>query len=292
MRLPVYWMRSVPPRVVLVLAILTELALLALNVAYAPHFGFWLLHLMPVAAISYYGGEFDGAVAAIIIVLLTTSDFLPQTVEGAGGVDLALRLAFGIGFATIVHRLAELERHASGPSVSRYPPRAVDSRAFFRQVEGEVSRAKRYGRAFTLIYLRIDNLPNHRSCLVSRHATEALNRVLYHLRGSLRTSDSVAQVRPREFALLLPESDVEAARIVLRRIQRLLVVATGEDTDGLIVSIGATTWLRGTIDAVELHQRTYQLMYTAAREHNSVRHQVLDEQVTPIDVDRQLVLSR
>jgi diguanylate cyclase (GGDEF)-like protein len=285
------WVWSAPRSVVILAAIIVEVALLAIDQNLQTPFGFWLLHLLPVAAVSYRGALSDGFLAAVLVVLLGSSGVSYEPLL-SGGLDLSVRLGFAIGFAVLVHRLGEVDGVEGSFTSPGRSPGTVDRRTFFSQVAAEVDRAKRYERQFTLVYLRVDNLPVHRAALVSRSAAEALYRVLYHLRGSLRGTDTVAQVRPREFALLLPETDVEAARIVLRRIRRILVVATGEEADGLLLSLGATTWVNGSLSAEELHQQTYQLMYTALQEHSVLRHQIVNERISEPSPDRQLVLSR
>ena len=84
------------------------------------------------------------------------------------------------------------------------------------------------------------------------------------LRGKVRDVDVVARLGGDEFAILLPESDAEAARLILNKIEGALrdVVATCEYRCAVTFSAGAVTFARPLGSVAQMIQRADEVMYT------------------------------
>lgn len=81
----------------------------------------------------------------------------------------------------------------------------------------EIYKARRYGRAFSLLTFSIDNLQSLRQRLghaVVRQAQQIILRVLSQI---IRDSDVVARATEQEFHVLLPETDYFGGLMFLRR---------------------------------------------------------------------------
>lgn len=240
----------------------------------------WALHAAPVAGAAWLAGRWWGVALAFGSLLLrvpAVASMIPAPDGGVGEAELLLRYAVLVCVAVVAAGWKNVVvDDAGGVPGFDLSTGLANSRALFDAVTGEIERAQRYGRAFTLIYIGIDNVPvvHHRSGHGA--AEEVLRRVAHQIRGSLRNIDVVARLRDREFAVLLPETGADGARIVLGRIQRGLTASLAEEPYSLTFALGATTWVNADVPVETLHQRTYQLMYAARRDGEVAQHQVLE----------------
>jgi diguanylate cyclase (GGDEF)-like protein len=231
----------------------------------------WVLILLPVAMASWYVGWRWGAAVGCLGAGLGM--LVPA---GPSGAEIGVRMALVVAFALLT------ETGRSRMEVSREPIRSdpstglANGRALLDSVGQEVERAQRYGRPFTVAYVAVENLPTVRHRSGEAAAEEVMRRIAHHIRGSLRGVDLAARLRGREFALLLPETGVDAARSVLSRIERSLSASLADDPLSVGFSIGAVTWISSELPVKALHQRTYQLMYAARQAGTRLEHEVLD----------------
>ena len=117
-------------------------------------------------------------------------------------------------------RLQErLERLAHYDSLTALPNRAL----FFDRLEGAVSRARREGRRFALLYLDLDGF----KAINDRYGHDAGDYLLFEtarrLRAAIRDSDTAARMGGDEFTVLLEKiSRPEDARAVAIKIRAAL----------------------------------------------------------------------
>ena len=107
-------------------------------------------------------------------------------------------------------------------------------------LEIEIQRSQRTGRSFSLLLFDLDRLKkindNHGHVVGSK----ALCRVADILRLNSRTIDTVARYGGDEFALILPETGMNSAQEVARRICHL--VARNEELPPISVSMGVAAY--------------------------------------------------
>jgi diguanylate cyclase (GGDEF)-like protein len=126
-------------------------------------------------------------------------------------------------------------------------------------LEGEIVRSDRTGRPFAVLFLDLDNLKRINDDLGHMTGSRALCRVGGALVQSCRALDTAARFGGDEFALVLPESDEEAARHVASRVAAELA-ADGEEPL-LSVSIGVAVYPRDGLTAETLLARADALLY-------------------------------
>lgn len=116
---------------------------------------------------------------------------------------------------------------------------------FMEQAELELSRAARYGKALSLFMLDIDFFKQ----INDTHGHKAGDQVLMKLaevcRETLREIDVIGRVGGEEFAIILPETDINAAMEVAERLRAALAAAKVPLQNGLpitfTVSIGVAS---------------------------------------------------
>ena len=89
--------------------------------------------------------------------------------------------------------------------------------AFEQRAAAELSRARRRGERFTLVYIELDDFARVEQELGSAAADEVLRTVAYETLAVLRGEDVMGRYRERDFALLMPGiAEEEAERVVAR----------------------------------------------------------------------------
>lgn len=140
-----------------------------------------------------------------------------------------------------------LERLASTDDLTG----ALNRRRFLELVAEEIVRNERYGHDLSLLMLDLDHFKSINDRWGHHAGDAALIAFADVCHRHLRASDRFARMGGEEFALLLPETDLEAARAIGERIREategLEVVELGDDAV-FTVSIGGAQWAPGWND--------------------------------------------
>lgn len=128
----------------------------------------------------------------------------------------------------------------------------------------EIYKARRYGRAFSLLTFSLDNLPQIRARLGHAAVRQAQQIVLRVISQIIRDSDVVARATEQEFHVLLPETDFFGGLMFLRR----ALSAVHDEPDARVLEAkvpfgftgGAATFPRDGDDFDELLVRCRQRM--------------------------------
>lgn len=86
----------------------------------------------------------------------------------------------------------------------------------------ETARSQRYGNALSMIVIDIDNFKHLNDTRGHAAGDRALQCLVRRLIGLLRQQDSLARMGGEEFAILLPDTSVEAALITAERVRRMV----------------------------------------------------------------------
>ena len=176
-----------------------------------------------------------------------------------------MRLITFLSVVTLLAILHEtLERESSHARTDPITG-AANARAFYEAAEVEISKLKRYGRPFTVLYLDVDDLKRIND--VNGHAAgdRALAASVSTLRRSVRAGDTVARLGGDEFAVLLAEADPAAAIIASQRVQSALRQNVGNQQP-VTYSIGVLTCIAAPVSVDTLIDLADNLMYEAKRD--------------------------
>lgn len=99
---------------------------------------------------------------------------------------------------------------------------ALNRRGLDEAVEREAARAQRYRSPLCFTVIDLDNFKKLNDRLGHQAGDEALRHLVSVVRSMLRPSDTIGRYGGEEFVLLLPETPVEDARMVVERLQREL----------------------------------------------------------------------
>jgi len=147
----------------------------------------------------------------------------------------------------LVRRANEFERLATLDGVTGI----CNRRHFDVLAEAEWNRFQRYSRPLSLILLDVDCFKDVNDRFGHEIGDKILTRLAAICTQDKRSSDVVARIGGDEFAILLPETDVQEARVVAERIGKSIAKdAFLERTDTLPVTVsvgiaGATLGMSG-----------------------------------------------
>ena len=148
----------------------------------------------------------------------------------------------------------------------------ANRREFERVMEREVALAERHERQITVMMLDVDNLKR----INDRHGhgagDSALRVVAQELLRAMRASDVCGRVGGDEFAVAMPETDIEQAREVARRLRSSMQAMNlgARSTQSVDVSIGLAAWRQG-MDWQGLVQAADSALYEDKRHRKEVR---------------------
>jgi len=179
-----------------------------------------------------------GSVDALAVRLRARNGQMPWSLLNARTLDLDDRR---IGVLTLTDlteqkRIEErLRRLASRDALTDTLSRG----RFFEVAREELARATRYGRPLALAMLDLDLFKSINDRYGHRAGDEVLRAIAGLMTRGLRGQDHVGRYGGEEFAVLLPETSIDAAREVLERI-RLAIGEMHLDFEGNELTITAS----------------------------------------------------
>jgi len=98
----------------------------------------------------------------------------------------------------------------------------ANRRHLIDQLESEFTRARRYRRPLSLIYIDMDGFKSINDRFGHLFGDEILRGAALAMRAVLRSADLLARIGGDEFSVLLPETDVEGGRGVANKLRKAL----------------------------------------------------------------------
>jgi diguanylate cyclase (GGDEF)-like protein len=153
---------------------------------------------------------------------------------------------------------------------------------FFRKLEEEQVRSRRYGSTFTVLMLDLDHFKEVNDQMGHLAGDRYLVRIGEVIRETMRAADVPCRYGGEEFCILLPETDLEGGRKIAERIRSRvakLEVRVGEGVLRTTISIGIAAYpadYPGSLPG--LLEKADQAMYAAKQ---SGRDRVLNTAVRP-----------
>ena len=232
--------------------------------------------------------------SATILVLFTAFNFFRSAVEALTYRDAvhpglrmaafllylgtALGVAFGFLWMTTARLTGELEQMASTDPLTRL----FNRRIFLKWCDRELLRSARTCVPFSLLIVDLDHFKRVNDDYGHHTGDHVLCAAVEQMQDSVRGIDVLCRWGGEEFAVLLPNANVAATRVVAERIREnigkvVLPLRSSEPDDlesfSLTASIGTAT-CRGSGDTIfAMLERADQALYGAKR---SGRNRVLE----------------
>jgi len=124
--------------------------------------------------------------------------------------------------AAIAIENARLYQEAQRLSITDGLTGLYNSRHFYAVLKKEMARADRYDRPLSLVMMDIDNFKSYNDTHGHLAGDDLLQELARVLRAEIRESDLAFRYGGEEFALLLPETERQAAGLMAERIRAIL----------------------------------------------------------------------
>lgn len=140
-------------------------------------------------------------------------------------------------------------------------------RFFFELADKSFSESVRHQRSLSLIMIDIDYFKKINDVYGHPVGDVIIKFVAAKADSLIRREDAIARIGGEEFAILLPSTDLEAAKVIAKKIQNTIASSSIEgDWEGVIdpkVSIGVSTMLAEDKEFYNLYKRADKGLYKA-----------------------------
>ena len=238
-----------------------------LDYATGPDLSLEIFFLIPVCLVVWFSGRRAGL---FMSVLSTVSWFTADAVAKPSILtslipywNAAMKGGLLLTVAYILPLLKEALEREKALARTDYLTGAVNKRYFLEMATAEINRVSRYKGPFTVAYLDIDNFKviNDR---FGHNAGDTLLRATGEtVRKNIRSADVIGRMGGDEFAILFPETQPEAAQIVMRRVQRHLLDTVQKKEWPVTFSMGVATFVAPPNSAEEMIKAVDGIMYSA-----------------------------
>jgi diguanylate cyclase (GGDEF)-like protein len=163
---------------------------------------------------------------------------------------LAVKSVTMLAAAAVVWQRRQAQEQSLRQAVSDELTGLANYRSLVGNLEGEIKRAQRAGRALTMLLLDMNGLKQVNDRFGHLVGNRALCRLAECLRASCRVTDTAARFGGDEFAIILPETSESGARQLAVRIADRL--AADNERPPLSVGIGIAVFPRDGTTAENL----------------------------------------
>ncbi len=153
-------------------------------------------------------------------------------------------------------------------------------RVFEEELQQEYERAVRYEHQFCVSIIDVDNFKSVNDRCGHVVGDQTLRILGGMMQRQVRSTDVLARYGGDEFVILMPETRLDDARVVVERLRASVEVALGRNDQPITVSCGVAEWLGDAADTgTDVLQRADTALYRAK---NTGRNRVVASSVEAI----------
>ncbi len=272
------------PKKPIFFSVLASLGLITLiswlDILTGAEFSLSLFYLLPVGLSTWYAGRRWGGLMGGLSSLGWLFIDLAGQIHYTHPIFLAWNTAIRLGvFWGVVLLLGEL--HSSllrERSISRtdFLTGAANPRYFYDLLDWEIARSVRYGHPFSLAYMDLDNFKQVNDQFGHLIGDKTLRKVVDLIRETVRSSDIIGRLGGDEFALLLPETDLAAAQVIIEKVYQHLLKGMQANDWPVTFSVGVLICQGDTCSVESVLRAADVLMYTVKNNtKNAVKYKHL-----------------
>ncbi len=235
-----------------------------------PEWALSLFYFFPICIVTWLAGRGAGILMALVSALSwLTADLLIIDVFSTPWVPYLNETFRLVVFLVIVLLLSELNRNLETQKrLARTDDLTAiaNRRAFYELARMELNRAHRFKRCFSLAYLDLDNFKAVNDLFGHNKGDQVLRFVANTIKDNTRNTDIIARMGGDEFAILLPETDMESAFSFTRKLAAQLIDIMQAKEFPVTFSIGIVAFQGLPSDIDEIIKEADSVMYAAKRD--------------------------
>ena len=136
----------------------------------------------------------------------------------------------------------------------------LNKRGFFETLEREMERAKRFKDPLSLVVIKIANLPEMRAVYGEKGANSIIKALSEQIDSIIRTIDIKGILEPDTIGIILPETDINGARVVAEKLHNSVELIKVDLQKGrrmirFRISVGIAQYTEVIPDAYALYGR-------------------------------------
>lgn len=143
----------------------------------------------------------------------------------------------------------------------------LNRRGFFNQLHAEIQRARRYPASLSVLVMDVDRFKTINDTYGHSAGDLALLTLATACLNSLRAIDKMGRIGGEEFAVVLPGTNLDGARIIAEKLRLAVGEAPVSPGDGTLfamtVSIGIAVWNAEDASGDELMHQADRALYAA-----------------------------
>jgi diguanylate cyclase (GGDEF)-like protein len=201
-----------------------------------------------------------------IIGILYLYDFVPRVFDKE---KLKLLSVF-VSFAAVAIENAKLHNSTKMLAITDFLTGLYNYRYFVQKFNQEIDRAERYKKPLSIVMMDVDDFKAFNDTFGHSIGDQVLVKVGEIINATLRKVDFAFRYGGEEFAILLPETDVENACLLAERlrgkIEQETIGAFGVvNSQSVTVSIGVASYPDDGTTMDEVFKQVDELMYKAKK---------------------------
>lgn len=275
------WLEALDRRILFVCFFLIVVILGYLDYLTGFEYSFSLFYLLPIGLAAWFIGRRS---ALILSVLSAITWDLSNAMAGQTYTrpiisfwNTVIRLGFFIIVTLLIASIRSALKREKELSSTDSLTGLMNLRMFYQQATGELMRAKRFNRPFTLAYIDIDNFKLINDNQGHMTGDLVLHSVADTMRTRLRRTDLIARIGGDEFAAFLPETEFTPGTMVISKLQEALLKAMDKHHWKVTFSIGAVTFYKFGEPLKDVIHQADEMMYRAkAGGKNTIRFDTVE----------------
>ena len=228
-----------------------------------------VFYALPLMFLAWYH---DFTTAAVMTAVAGVIWFLASNLDGTAYSHWAIpywnslvRLSFQLLLISLTVKLKKALQFEKSLARVDSLTKLVNGRGFHELAAMELQRSARADRPFTVAYVDLDNFKHINDTFGHDKGDALLMEVASIFHKSLRKIDQAARLGGDEFALLMPETDMNAAKVVVNKVREALQIAMQLKQWPVTASIGVLTFDVPPVSVNAMIKMVDDLMYTVKK---------------------------
>jgi two-component system cell cycle response regulator len=206
------------------------------------------------------------------------SDFVSKPIRFE---ELLLRLRRVLRERNITKERSLMLKRLQDLAITDGLTKLYNSRYFYKQLDSEVDRSKRYNHPLSLLFMDIDYFKRYNDAYGHIEGDKVLAGIGKVIKSCLRKMDTAYRYGGEEFTVILPETSRRKVMTVAKRIKAALENKKFSPQSGksvsITISIGATEYCSGERISKFVHRADKAMYLSKQRGRNRISTLFIDE---------------